>query len=54
MLEELFKYLPYLIPIILLEYGLAIGALVHVLRHRHYRFGNTVLWAIVVLSLIHI
>ena len=43
------QYLPILLPIIIIQYTLAIVALVHVLRHPHYRFGNKVLWIILVL-----
>lgn len=43
-LNELLEYLPFLIPIVLIEWGLAIAALVHILKHPHYRCGNRVLW----------
>ena len=43
------QYLPILLPIIIIQYTLAIVALIHVLRHPHYRFGNKVLWIILVL-----
>ena len=39
--------LPFLIPIIIIELGLTIAALVHILTHKKYRFGNRVLWVIV-------
>lgn len=45
------QYLPILLPIIIIQYTLAIVALIHVLRHPHYRFGNKVLWIILVLFL---
>ncbi len=48
-MDTIWEYLPFLIPIIVLEYALSIAALVHVLRHRKYRFGNTVVWAVVVM-----
>ena len=48
-MDTIWENLPFLIPIIVLEYALSIAALVHVLRHRKYRFGNTVVWAVVVL-----
>lgn len=47
--EQAKEYLPFLIPIVIIEFALAITALVHVLRHKNYRFGNTVIWAVVVL-----
>ena len=43
------EYLPFLIPYIILELALALIALVHVLRHPHYRFGNRVIWVLIVL-----
>jgi hypothetical protein len=47
-LENLQEYLPVLIPVIIVEAVLLITALVHVLRHNTYRFGNKVMWAIIV------
>ena len=43
------EFLPFLIPIIILELALAITALVHVLRHPNYKSGNKVLWILIVL-----
>ncbi|MCI1903158.1 PLD nuclease N-terminal domain-containing protein [Enterococcus hirae] len=43
--------LPLFIPLILLEVGLMIAALVHVLRHPHYRFGNRLMWILIVVLL---
>lgn len=48
-ISQLKEYLPFLIPIIILELALAITALVHVLKHPNYKFGNKVLWIIIVL-----
>lgn len=42
------EYLPFLLPIMLIEFVLMITALVHVLKHKTYRFGNRVLWIIIV------
>ena len=47
-MNELMEYLPVLLPIILIQVILMITALVHVLRHPHYRFGNKVIWILVV------
>lgn len=41
--------LPLIIPIAILEWTLAITALVHVLKHPHYRFGNKPMWIVIVL-----
>jgi hypothetical protein len=47
-INELKEYLPFLIPLILVELALMIVALTHVIRHDHYKVGNRVLWIVVV------
>ena len=42
-------YIPLLIPVIVLQVGFAIIALIHVLRHPKYRLGNRALWVVLVL-----
>lgn len=41
------EYLPVLIPLLILQVGLAIFAIVDILRHPHYRIGNRLIWIIV-------
>jgi len=48
-MEQLREYIPFLIPIIIIEFILAITALVHVLKHPNYRFGSKVFWVLFVL-----
>ncbi|SHI22706.1 Phospholipase_D-nuclease N-terminal [Sporobacter termitidis DSM 10068] len=48
-LDMLKEYLPFLIPLVIAQLALGITALVHVLRHPHYRFGNKVMWALIVM-----
>ncbi|ARD49685.1 hypothetical protein SporoP37_08850 [Sporosarcina sp. P37] len=48
-MELLIEYLPFLIPLIILQVGLAIFSAVHVIRHPQYRFGNQVMWLLLVL-----
>lgn len=43
------EYLPFLLPLIILQFGLAIFAVIHVLKHPRYRFGNQLMWIIIVL-----
>ncbi len=43
------EYWMALLPLVLLQYGLAIFAAIHVAKHRHYRFGNIWIWLILVL-----
>ncbi|MFA7672804.1 MAG: PLD nuclease N-terminal domain-containing protein [Clostridia bacterium] len=48
-MEILIKYWPFLIPLLVAELALGITALIHVLKHPNYRFGNKVMWAIIVM-----
>lgn len=47
-MENLMQHLPLLVPIIIAELVLGITALVHVLKHPNYRFGNKLIWSLVV------
>jgi 4-amino-4-deoxy-L-arabinose transferase-like glycosyltransferase len=48
-MESIVKYLPVLAPVIVLEFGLMIGALVHLLRRKAVRRGSVGLWAAVII-----
>ena len=48
-MSEITKNLALLLPVIILEFILAITALIHVIKHPNYRFGNKAIWIIVVL-----
>ena len=48
-MEILWEYWMILAPVIVLQLVLAVTALIHVLRHPVYRFGNRVIWIVVVL-----
>ena len=41
------EYLPILIPIIILEIGLMIYSLRHVLKHGRYKFGSRTMWILI-------
>lgn len=49
-MNDIMAYLPFLIPVAIVEAALAITALIHVLRHKNYRFGNRIFWVIIVLA----
>ena len=49
-MEILRDYLPFLIPLAIIQFGLMITSLIHVLRHKTYRFGNRPLWIILCLA----
>lgn len=48
-MNQLADYLPFLIPLVVAQFGLAIFSVIHVLKHPQYRFGNKALWVVVVL-----
>lgn len=48
-LDMIKGYLPFLLPLVIMQLALSITALVHVLRHPHYKFGNKPLWVVIVL-----
>lgn len=49
--QILMDNLPLIIPLVILELSLMIVAVIHVLRHPHYRFGNRTIWLLVVILL---
>lgn len=48
-MDILLNNLPILIPLIVAQVAFGLIALVHVLRHPHYRFGNKMMWAFIVM-----
>jgi hypothetical protein len=45
---ELMRLLPMLIPVILLEFGLLVWALLDVIRREHVKGGNKLVWMLVI------
>jgi len=43
------EYLPFLVPLVIAQLALFITTLIHVLQHPHYRFGNRVIWSLIVM-----
>jgi len=50
-MEDLSQYLPFLIPLVIIQLGLMVAALIHVFQHKTYRVGSRALWAIICLLL---
>lgn len=46
-LETIQEMLPFLIPLVIVELGLLVYTLHHILTHSHYKRGNRALWLIV-------
>lgn len=47
--EVFTTYWPFLVPLIILELGLMLAAVIQVLRHPHYRIGNRAFWLVIVI-----
>ncbi len=47
-MNTLYEYFPILLPVIIIELILMVTALIHVLRHPNYRFGNRGVWIVIV------
>ena len=47
--EDLKEYLPFLIPLAVLQLGLMIAALVSIFRHKEYKTGSRAVWVIITL-----
>ena len=47
-IDQFVPYLPFIIPLIIIQYSLMIAAIIHIVRHDTYRVGNRVVWIIVV------
>ena len=41
------QYLSIIIPLAIIQLGLMIAALIHIFTHKHYRFGNRILWVVI-------
>lgn len=50
-MNEILEYLPFIIPIIIVELVLMVVALIHLLKHKKFRFGNQILWILIVVLL---
>ncbi|MDR2929735.1 MAG: PLD nuclease N-terminal domain-containing protein [Propionibacteriaceae bacterium] len=46
-MNEIGQYIPFLIPLAIAQVVLMVVAIVHIVRHRHYRFGSMALWIVV-------
>lgn len=46
-MEQLFEFLPFLIPLVIAQYGLMAYAIYHILTHNTYKRGNRAVWLVV-------
>ena len=48
-METLLDFLPFLIPLAVLQYGLLGYALYHALTHKRYKVGSRAIWVLLIL-----
>lgn len=46
-MEQLMEFLPFLIPLVIAEFGLFGYTLYHILTHDTYKRGNRTLWLVI-------
>ena len=46
-MEQLTEFLPFLIPLVILQFSLLGYTLWHILTHKHYKRGNRTIWLII-------
>ncbi len=52
-LTQIMEFLPFLIPLVIVQFGLLGYTLYHILTHKTYKRGNRTLWLVVVLVLMN-
>ena len=52
-MAELMEMLPFLIPLVAVQFALLGYALYHILTHNSYKIGNRVLWLIITIVLMN-
>jgi hypothetical protein len=52
-MEEIMEYLPFLIPLVIVQFSLLGYTIYHILTHKNYKRGNRVLWLIVTIVLMN-
>ena len=52
-MTEIMQFLPFLIPLVILQFALLGYTLYHILTHEHYKRGNRAIWLVVTLVLMN-
>lgn len=52
-MDQIMEFLPFLIPLVIVQFGLLGYTLYHILTHKTYKRGNRILWLAVVLVLMN-
>ncbi|MCL2253448.1 MAG: PLDc N-terminal domain-containing protein [Lachnospiraceae bacterium] len=46
-MTDIQELLPFIIPLVIIQFGLFAAAIIHILRHNTYKAGNRVMWVLV-------
>ena len=52
-MEQIMEFLPFLIPLVIVQFGLLGYAIYHILTHNTYKRGNRTIWLVVVIVLMN-
>lgn len=52
-MDKLMEFLPFLIPLVVVEFALLGYTLYHILTHNTYKRGNRTLWLLIVIVLMN-
>ena len=52
-MEQLQEYIPFLIPLVIVQFALLGYTLHHILTHDHYKRGNRALWLVITIVLMN-
>ena len=52
-MEQIMEFLPFLIPLVIVQFGLLGYTIYHILTHNTYKRGNRTLWLVVVIVLMN-
>ena len=52
-MAEIFEFLPFLIPLVIVQFALLGYTLYHILTHPHYKRGNRALWLVITILLMN-
>lgn len=46
-MDKILEFLPFLIPLVIVEFALLGYTLYHILTHKNYKMGNRTLWLVI-------
>jgi len=52
-MDKIMEFLPFLIPLIIVQFSFLAYTLYHILTHKTYKYGNRTLWLIVSIVLMN-